>query len=73
VTSRGIKWGMTSNPTTIITIGSGTGVFTTSLGSLSPVTLYYFRSWANNSAGTTNGIVNNFTTTANSRRAIVIN
>ena len=73
VTSRGIKWGMTSNPTTIITIGSGTGVFTTSLGSLSPVTLYYFRSWANNSAGTTNGIVKSFTTTANSRRAIVIN
>ena len=64
VTSRGIKWGTTSNPTTSITIGSGTGVFTTSLGSLSPGTLYYYRSWATNNAGTTNGIVKSFTTLA---------
>ena len=64
VTSRGIKWGTTSNPTTSITIGSGTGVFTTSLGSLSPGTEYYYRSWATNSAGTTNGTVKSFTTSA---------
>ena len=64
VTSRGIKWGTTSNPTTSITIGSGTGVFTTSLGSLSPSTLYYYRSWAANSVGTTNGTVKSFTTSA---------
>ena len=64
VTSRGIKWGATSNPTNSITIGSGTGVFTTSLGSLSSGTLYYFRSWATNSAGTTHGTVKSFTTSA---------
>ena len=71
VTSRGFKLGTTSDPTTSITTGSGTGVFTTSLGGLSPATLYYYRSWATNSAGTTNGTVKSFTT--NPRRAIVVN
>ena len=65
VTSRGFKWGTTSNPTTSVTVGSGNGTFNYNKTGLNPNTTYYYRAWATNSAGTTNGSVLNFTTAAN--------
>ncbi|MBN2233559.1 MAG: BACON domain-containing protein, partial [Opitutales bacterium] len=43
-------------------IGTGTGSFSQSIGSLSSGTLYYFRAYAINDAGTSYGDVLNFTT-----------
>jgi len=55
VTSRGVCWGTSSNPTTAnskVTSGSGTGSFTATLTSVWAGTTYYVRSYATNSAGT---------------------
>jgi len=65
VTSRGVCWGTTSNPTTTgskTTDGSGTGVFASSITGLSPVTTYHVRAYAINSAGTAYGTDLAFTT-----------
>ncbi|HET6993930.1 MAG TPA: hypothetical protein VFI06_03060 [Chitinophagaceae bacterium] len=64
VTSRGVCWNTSPNPTTAnskTTNGSGTGSFTSSITGLSPSTLYYVRAYATNSAGTAYGNSLNFT------------
>ncbi|MFN9899169.1 MAG: hypothetical protein ACK55Z_10345, partial [bacterium] len=56
VTARGVVW--STNPTPVISLstktsnGTGTGVFSSSLTSLSPNTTYYVRAYATNSIGT---------------------
>jgi hypothetical protein len=67
VTSRGICYATTQNPTTANTCrtsGSGTGAFTVNLTALSYVTTYYVRAYATNSVGTTYGLQSTFTTLA---------
>ena len=59
VTARGVVW--STNPTPIISLstktsnGTGTGIFSSSMTSLSPNTTYYVRAYATNSAGTAYG------------------
>jgi hypothetical protein len=58
VTSRGVCWSTTVNPTVLDskTIdGSGTGAFTSSLTALTSSTTYYVRAYATNNAGTAYG------------------
>lgn len=65
VTSRGVCWNTTGNPTTANskTIdGAGTGSFTSQMTGLSPSTTYYVRAYATNSAGTAYGSQQIFTT-----------
>ena len=67
VTAYGVCWGTSSNPTTggsHTTDGSGTGVFTSNLGGLTPGTTYYVRAYAINSQGTAYGQQITFTTPA---------
>lgn len=55
VTTRGICWGTSINPTlsgSKTTDGSGVGNFSSYLSGLNPATLYYTRIYATNSAGT---------------------
>ena len=68
VTARGVCWGTSTNPTlsNYYTIdGSGLGSFVSSLTGLTPSTLYYYRSYATNSAGTYYGNQFDFTTNGN--------
>ncbi|MBM3410299.1 MAG: hypothetical protein FJY18_01530, partial [Bacteroidetes bacterium] len=65
VTARGVAYGtgvnpLVSGPST--NNGSGTGVFTSTLSGLTPVTVYYVRAYATNSVGTAYGSELNFTT-----------
>jgi len=65
VTSRGICWGLTSNPTIDFmktTDGTGTGIFSSNLTGLYPNTTYYVRAYATNSAGTAYGEEISFST-----------
>jgi hypothetical protein len=65
VTARGVCWNISSNPTTAnshTTDGSGTGSFVSNLTGLTPNTLYYVRSYATNSVGTSYGNELTFTT-----------
>jgi hypothetical protein len=65
VTTRGVCWGTSQNPTTSNSIssgGSGTGNFTSSLTNLTTGTTYYVRAYATNSAGTGYGTQVSFTT-----------
>ena len=58
VTSRGVCWGTTTNPTienSKTSDGSGAGAFTSSIIGLAPNTTYYVRAYATNSAGTEYG------------------
>jgi hypothetical protein len=70
ITARGVCWATTTNP--VITInqhtiqGTGTGVFTTTITSLTANTVYYARAYATNSAGTAYGNEISFTTTTTS-------
>ncbi|MEL1255957.1 T9SS type A sorting domain-containing protein [Flavobacterium sp. DGU38] len=67
VTERGIVWSTTVNPTTgdnKVTNGSGTGVFSGTVGSLPSSTLIHFRAYAINGAGTSYGADLTFTTAA---------
>lgn len=66
VTSRGVCYGTSPNPTTssqTVSGGSGTGSFTCSLAGLSSNTTYYVCAYATNSAGTAYGDQQSFTTT----------
>ena len=66
VTSRGICWGTSSNPTigdNSTVNGSGTGSFTSNLSGLTRNTTYYVRAYAINSAGISYGNEWSFTTT----------
>jgi len=67
ITSRGVCWSTSQNPTTAntkTTNGSGTGNFTSNITGLNANTLYYVRAYAINSAGTAYGDQVTFTTTS---------
>ena len=67
VTERGVCWSTSTSPTlsdSHTADGTGTGVFTSSLISLTAETLYYVRAYATNSAGTAYGNEISFTTLA---------
>jgi uncharacterized protein (TIGR02145 family) len=58
ITSRGICWAISSNPTPADNYsvnGSGIGSFVSNLSGLTPNTIYYVRAYAINSAGTSYG------------------
>ncbi|UCH13414.1 MAG: hypothetical protein JSV22_09890 [Bacteroidales bacterium] len=58
VTVRGVCWSTSENPTISdnhTNDGSGTGEFTSNITGLSPLTTYYVRAYATNSAGTAYG------------------
>ena len=64
VTSRGICWSTSQNPTTSnehTTNGAGTGSFTSNITGLTPNTTYYVRAYAVNSKGTSYGEQKSFT------------
>ncbi len=66
VTSRGVCWSTTPNPTVNnghTFDGDGTGGFTSGIAGLVPGTTYYIRAYATNSAGTAYGEQRVFTTT----------
>lgn len=65
VSTRGICWSTSSNPTTSNSkdaSGSGTGSFTSNLTGLSKGTTYHVRAYATNEAGTSYGADETFTT-----------
>ncbi len=65
VTSRGVCWGTTQNPTTSsskTSDGTGTGTFTSSITGLTPGTTYFVRAYATNSEGTSYGNEVSFST-----------
>jgi hypothetical protein len=65
VTTRGVCWNTTANPTTSgskTTNGTGTGSFSSSITGLTPTTTYHIRAYATNSAGTNYGSDMTFTT-----------
>ena len=68
VTTRGVCWGTTVNPTvelgTKISNGTGTGNFTCNITGLQPFTQYHVRAYATNSLGTGYGEDLTFTTLA---------
>ncbi|UCH14355.1 MAG: hypothetical protein JSV22_14805 [Bacteroidales bacterium] len=67
VTARGVCWNTEGTPTisdNITTDGSGTGVFTSNITGLLPVTTYFVRSYATNSKGTAYGSQISFATNA---------
>ena len=68
VTARGICWATTANPVATgnhTTDGSGLGVFSSILTSLTPSTNYHIRAYANNSTGTYYGADVQFSTLCN--------
>ena len=68
ITARGICWNTSGNPTTAnsnTSDGTGTGSFTSNMTGLSSNTLYYYRAYATNSAGTSYGSDFTFTTLSN--------
>lgn len=66
ITARGVVWGTTPNPTVALQTktmdGSGSGAFSSTVTGLSPGTIYYFRAYAINSAGTAYGNEISFST-----------
>lgn len=65
VTSRGICWSISPDPTITdshTTDGSGLGIYTSDLTSLSPNTIYHLRAYATNICGTSYGDNISFTT-----------
>jgi hypothetical protein len=68
VTSRGVCWSTSSNPTIALSTktidGSGIGSFTSSITGLAASTAYYIRAYATNSEGTAYGNEVIFTTTS---------
>jgi hypothetical protein len=67
VTSRGVCWSTTANPTILLSTktadGTGIGTFTSSITGLTANTTYYIRAYATNSAGTAYGAQVSFSTT----------
>jgi len=65
VTSRGVCWSTSPNPTTAdskTTDAAGTGSFTSSITGLTQATTYYIRAYATNKGGTAYGFQLSFTT-----------
>jgi hypothetical protein len=70
VSARGVCWNTTGSPTTAdskTTNGTGAGTFTSSLTGLLPLTPYYVRAYATNSAGTSYGAQVPFSTISNAK------
>ncbi len=65
VTSRGVAYGTSSNPTSGTSMGSGTGSYSQTVSVFSPGTTYYYRAYATNSVGTAYGTQYSFTTQSN--------
>ena len=75
VTSRGVVWGTSSNPSILdnVTVnGIGTGSFTSNITGLSASTNYYIRAYATNSVGTSYGNEITFTTKSEEHRNILL-
>lgn len=70
ITSRGVCWNTSANPTIALTTkttdGTGTGAFTSNITGLTANTTYYVRAYATNSVGTAYGNETSFTTLQNS-------
>ncbi len=68
VTARGVVWSTSVDPTIALSTktsdGTGTGIFSSSITSLTCNTLYHIRAYATNSAGTSYGSDLTFTTSA---------
>ena len=66
VTAKGVCWSLTASPTIANSKsdGTGNGTFTSNITGLLPLTTYYLRAWATNSAGTAYGNETTFTTLA---------
>lgn len=66
ITSRGVVWSISQNPTIALTTktvnGTGTGSFISNLTGLTINTTYYLRAYATNSSGTAYGQQQTFTT-----------
>jgi len=76
VTSRGVCWSSTANPTITnskTTEGTGTGTFSSKITGLNPGTTYHIRAYATNSAGTAYGSDVTFTTIASSTEVYLNN
>jgi len=74
VTSRGICWSTSQNPTISgnkTTNGTGTGSFSSSITNLTQGTVYYVRAYATNNQGTSYGSQESFTTGQNITLATV--
>src|SRR4030043_1959421 len=68
VTARGVCWSTSENPTLSsdhTTNGSGSGIFISNLGGLTPGITYYVRAYATNSQGTAYGNQVSFTASSN--------
>jgi hypothetical protein len=75
VTARGVVYGTATAPTlanSVVTTGSGTGSYTSSLSGLAVNTRYYYRAYATNSVNTAYGSEANFYTLANTPGTLVI-
>ena len=69
ITAKGVCWGTSQNPTLTdnkTSDGTGTGIFTSNLTSLTPKSIYNVRAYATNSAGTSYGNEVTFSTLENS-------
>lgn len=67
ITARGVSYGTSVNPTisgSHTTLGTGIGLFSSSVTGLSSSTLYHARAYATNANGTSYGTDKTFTTTA---------
>lgn len=67
IVSRGVVWSTTENPTLeqnqgLLSSGSGTGIFTLTITTLTPSTTYYVKAFASNVVGTSYGNQVSFTT-----------
>lgn len=66
ITSRGVCWSTSSNPTlanNFTSDGTGIGTYSSSITGLTPSTTYYVRAYATNAVGTIYGNQQSFTTT----------
>jgi len=74
ITARGVVWATTTSPTISLSTktsdGTGTGAFTSNITGLTAGTLYYVRSYATNTAGTSYGTQMSFTTSTGSLATI---
>lgn len=75
ITARGVCWNTTGNPSIadfITTNGTGSGIFTSNLGGLTPGTPYYIRAYATNSGGTAYGNEVTFTTVGSGSKILIL-